>query len=146
MLSGIFVELPWLAPIFKFLLPRERLRQEGAAAIRASQTLGKDGSIVEGRTLFSKMMSAGSEQILSLPQIHREASNLIVAGSETTASTLTYLVWAILSADPTMTHRLRQEVNTLQPGFTSAEASALPFLNRVIQETLRLYGAAPGEC
>ncbi|KAL4863803.1 hypothetical protein BDV12DRAFT_206172 [Aspergillus spectabilis] len=55
-----------------------------------------------------------------------EAGNLIVAGSDTTAVTLTYLVWAVLKI------------------MTTQNSNPPPSLNAVIKETIRLYGAAPG--
>ncbi|PNS15597.1 Isotrichodermin C-15 hydroxylase [Sphaceloma murrayae] len=72
-----------------------------------------------------------------------EASGLVVAGSGTTAVTLTYLVWAVLR-QPSVQHRLEEEVAALDDGFGDAELEQLPYLNAVIQEALRLYGAAPG--
>lgn len=72
-----------------------------------------------------------------------EAQGLLVAGSDTTAVTLTYLVWAVLR-HPQWHHALEKEVTSLAPEFTDAELETLPVMNGVIEETLRLYGAAPG--
>lgn len=58
--------------------------------------------------------------------------------------TLTYLVWCVLSAPREVRDRIISEVQTLDHGFTSKDALALPYLDCVIQETLRLYGAAQG--
>ncbi|KAJ2898188.1 cytochrome P450 monooxygenase [Zalerion maritima] len=72
-----------------------------------------------------------------------EAGGFIVAGSGTTAVTLTYLVWAVLSR-PAVQARLESEVAGLEDGFTDVDLEKLPYLSAVIEETLRLYGAAPG--
>ena len=72
-----------------------------------------------------------------------EAGALVVAGSGTTAVTLTYLIWAVLS-HPQVQKRLEEEVATLDVGFTDANLETLPYLNAVIEESLRLYGSAPG--
>lgn len=72
-----------------------------------------------------------------------EAAGFAVAGSGTTAVTLTYLVWAVL-LHPDVQQRLEHEVGELEPRFKDAELDKLPYLNAVIDETLRLYGAAPG--
>lgn len=75
--------------------------------------------------------------------VQLEAQGLLVAGSDTTAVTLTYLVWAVI-CHPQWQHALEEEVAGLAPDFTDAELETLPVLNGVIEETLRLYGAAPG--
>ncbi|OCT49469.1 putative sterigmatocystin biosynthesis P450 monooxygenase STCB [Cladophialophora carrionii] len=100
------------------------------------------------RSLTKKNIFAGvleeteSETPMSEREALIEATMLVVAGSGTTAVTLTYLVWAVMS-NPSIQARLEEEVATLDSGFTDAQLEALPFLNAVIQETLRLYGAAP---
>ena len=72
-----------------------------------------------------------------------EATALIVAGTDTTAVTLTYLVWAVLSS--AAVHKaLNEELEGLTEGYTDADLEALSYLTAVIDETLRLYGAAPG--
>lgn len=79
---------------------------------------------------------------LSMEDVHLEASGLIIAGTDTTAVTLTYLVWAVLSR-PTLQQDLEQEVAELPDDYGDADMENLPLLNAVIEETLRLYGAAP---
>lgn len=75
--------------------------------------------------------------------VRTEAGNLIVAGSDTTAVTLTYLIWAVLK-QPQLQASLELEVSDLSPDLTSEELKNAPLLNSVLEETLRLYGAAPG--
>ena len=72
-----------------------------------------------------------------------EAQSLIIAGSGTTAVTLTYLVWVVLQ-QPDLKRILEAECTKLQPGFSDADLEHMDLLNAVINETLRLYGAAPG--
>ncbi|KAJ5554375.1 hypothetical protein N7513_004334 [Penicillium frequentans] len=72
-----------------------------------------------------------------------EAGNLIVAGSDTTAVTLTYLIWAILSR-PKLHTQLGNELATLRENWDEGNLESLSLLNATITETLRLYGAAPG--
>lgn len=67
----------------------------------------------------------------------------MVAGNGTTAVTLTYLIWAVLS-DRRVRSTLEAELDALADGFNDAELEALPYLTAVIEETLRLYGSAPG--
>ncbi|KAL1795198.1 hypothetical protein ACET3X_007014 [Alternaria dauci] len=96
--------------------------------------------------LFGQMLAAceASEKVsLTDKDIREEAGNLIVAGSDTTAVTLTYLVWAVLK-QPDLQTRLEDEIAQLSDELTPGELEAAPVLNSVIEETLRLYGAAPG--
>ncbi|KAK5000299.1 hypothetical protein LTR66_000831 [Elasticomyces elasticus] len=71
-----------------------------------------------------------------------EAMNFIIAGTDTTGSTLTYLVWAVLSR-PALQQELEEEVSRLPANYRDSDMLALPLLNATIDETLRLYGAAP---
>ncbi|EEU33959.1 uncharacterized protein NECHADRAFT_97923 [Fusarium vanettenii 77-13-4] len=95
--------------------------------------------------IFSKMVAEKEReaQALSDYQLAYEAGGLIVAGSGTTAVSLTYLVWAVLS-QPAVQARLESELEKLPAGFSDSDLEALPYLAAVIEETLRLYGAAPG--
>ncbi|KAI4758394.1 cytochrome P450 monooxygenase [Aureobasidium sp. EXF-3400] len=74
--------------------------------------------------------------------IQTEAGNLIVAGSDTTGITLTYLTWCVLK-QPALQAALEQEVSNTEASLTDSSLEKLPLLNAVIEETLRLYGAAP---
>jgi cytochrome P450 len=72
-----------------------------------------------------------------------EAHGLIIAGSDTTAITLSYLIW-VVSKRPKLMEQLQDEVAKLPPSFSDAAVEQLPIVNAVIEETLRLYGAVPG--
>ena len=72
-----------------------------------------------------------------------QASALIVAGSGTTAVTLTYAVWAVLLR-PAVRAKLEDEVLSLPSDYDDIILEKLPYLNAVVTETLRLYGSAPG--
>ena len=71
----------------------------------------------------------------------------LTAGQQTTATTLTYLVWR-LSQHPEWQQRLQTEVRALEPDYTNIPAledtEACPILNAVVRETLRLHPAASG--
>ncbi|KAH9879221.1 hypothetical protein J1614_002660 [Plenodomus biglobosus] len=71
-----------------------------------------------------------------------EAMNIIIAGTDTTGVTLTYLTWAVLQ-QPQLQAALETETGELVDNFTENDLIKLPLLNAVIEETLRLYGAAP---
>jgi cytochrome P450 len=141
-LNSLLYYIP-LPSIKHWLGSTARLQTYGTAAIQRSKSLAEKGE-TRG-TIFSKMLdeAEAGTSLLSDAEIEREASNLIVAGSDTTAVTLTYLIWAVLK-HPSIKQNLQEEVDALSPGFSSKEANALPYLGMVVMETLRLYGAARG--
>jgi len=69
-----------------------------------------------------------------------EVMTIIVAGYETSASTLTWL-WYLLSQNPTVEAMLHQEVDTLSSGSVPSfeEVQHLQYARQIIEETIRLY-------
>ncbi|KAL4963656.1 cytochrome P450 [Aspergillus stella-maris] len=151
--SGINAELPFIGFIGRHIpIPalrtmfraNEYLTTYGRRAVTNAKT-SSDSS----RNIFSGMIYAseksretGDESLTDL-DVATEAGNLIVAGSDTTAVTLTYLIWAVLSR-PSLQRDLESEVSALDGDYDDAKLETLPLLKAVIKETLRLYGAAPG--
>lgn len=147
--SGINSELPLVGFIGRHL-PISSIK----AMFRASEYMSNYGrrAIINARTssessrnIFAGMIheSEKGSDSLTDEDVVTEAGNLIVAGSDTTAITLTYLVWAVLS-QPQLQKELEGEVQDLVVDYDEAALENLPLLNAVIKETLRLYGAAPG--
>ncbi|KAL3251448.1 hypothetical protein ABHI18_010657 [Aspergillus niger] len=147
--SGINVELPIVGLLGRYVplascqamfRPSDYLTEYGRRAVSNSRTNSNST-----RNIFTGMLneSEKASSMLSEEDVVIEAGNLIVAGSDTTAVTLTYLVWAVLS-QPSLQHDLEEEVSALDPNYDEAALEELPLLNAVITETLRLYGAAPG--
>lgn len=96
--------------------------------------------------LFGQMLAqADSSEKAALTEhtVRMEAANFILAGSDTTAVTLTYLTWAVLK-QPNLRQAVENEVLSLSDELTYEELRDAPLLNSVIEEALRLYGAAPG--
>lgn len=71
-----------------------------------------------------------------------EIMTLIVAGHETTASTLNW-TWHLLSGSPAAEEKLHQELSSFQDTDSPAmgELAKFPYTRQVIEETLRLYPA-----
>lgn len=92
-------------------------------------------------TLFTKLYNAGKEG-LSDVEIRNEARVYIIAGSDTTAVTLTYLVYAVCR-DTSVREKLVAEVASLPENFTDRSLRDLLYLNQVIDETLRLHSSVP---
>jgi cytochrome P450 len=151
MLSGILrVEVPLIHIICRYL-PIRRVQQimtaDKVVDAYGARAIGNMRSS-NGNTLnlFGQMLAASdSDEKASLTDedVGTEAGNFIVAGSDTTANTLTYLVWAVLK-HPELQTQLEDEIAQLSDELSMAELEASSILNSVIEETLRLYGAAPG--
>ncbi|KAF2262937.1 cytochrome protein [Lojkania enalia] len=92
-------------------------------------------------TLFTNLFRAGEEG-LSQDEIETDAQAYIVAGSDTTSQTMTYLTWAVCR-DSAIKQRLVEEVASLPDDYIDDHLMKLHYLNQVIEETLRLYAAAP---
>lgn len=123
--------------------------------------------VVYGRMAQSLRDSAQSDNLSLKPTIVTAASEMLdhlIAGHETSGITLTYLMHE-LSQRPYLQDRLRTELLTLTPPIiypvrhdtTNANGrhecllpsprsiDALPLLNNILTETLRLYAAAPAQ-
>ncbi|KAL7267601.1 hypothetical protein RUND412_009808, partial [Rhizina undulata] len=68
---------------------------------------------------------------------------LLVAGTDTTAVTLTYAIWEIIQ-HPEIHRKLLDELATLPVDFGDAQLRKLPYLNAKMNETLRCYSATAG--
>lgn len=149
-------ELPWLHRLLSWLPeslqpPRGPdaqlvLREYGLRAVAGLRSKA-DADGAEARTnLFKGVLDAAEagEEWLTEAAVQADAKSMIFAGSETTAVTLTYIVWAVLKR-PELRARLEDEVAALDPGFDDAVLEGLPLLNAVIDETMRLYAAVPGQ-
>ncbi|KZL66484.1 cytochrome P450 [Colletotrichum tofieldiae] len=148
-MSTVRTELPLLYYLAR-LLPVKSIQYVLGAqkivdshAVKAAANLRQNG---HSANLFGNMLaeSESSEKSdLTEDKVQTEAGNLIIAGSDTTSVTLTYLVWAVLKR-PALQLGLEEELAGVADGFDDASLERLPLLNAVIDETLRLYGAAPG--
>ncbi|CAI7594756.1 unnamed protein product [Penicillium crustosum] len=91
-------------------------------------------------TLFTKLFDEKSG--MSYSEIIQEAQGYIVAGSDTTAVTLTYLTYAVCR-DSRVREKLVAELADIPEPVTDKSLRDLPYLNQIINETLRLYTAVP---
>ncbi|KAI1652281.1 cytochrome P450 monooxygenase [Daldinia loculata] len=85
------------------------------------------------------------KQKLSLKELQHNASVLIVAGSETTATTLCGIT-SLLCAHPRVLAKLRDEVLSAfstEAEITLVSVQRLKYMTAVIDEGLRIYPAAP---
>lgn len=153
MLGSMIAEFPRLIPLLSRLpIPSLRRIERGSAnsatygheSVQRRKRMALSGELNTDRpSIFDKMFAAGEKQAISDDAISSEAGNLIVGGSDTTGVTLTYLIWATLK-NPEAHTKVSEEVRTVEEPLTTEKIAQLPYLEAVIKETLRLYGAAPG--
>jgi cytochrome P450 len=154
MISGIRAELSTFVKLAGYLpIPTiqnalklsERLDAYGRAAIENQKEYLNSSKDTVSTSLFSKFLDSTKNNELSIPQISAEASNLIIAGSDTTAVSLTYLVWTLHRPQHRdIKEKLLVELDSLPMDASLADVSNLRYLRMVVDESLRLYGAAPG--
>jgi len=117
-----------------------KFRQLGALILDEVQRRRRDG--VRHNDIVSQLIDARDRQTaapMGDRQLLDEIMTLIVAGHETTASSLNWF-WYLLASTPDVAARLRAEVDAGAvdpPGYGDLEK--LPFTRRAIDETLRLY-------
>lgn len=95
-------------------------------------------------TFFGHILHDEKQRGLSDIQLTQQATEFIFAGSDTTSSSLTFLLWAVLQR-PSIKKRLADEVASIPEGLPVDQLEQAPYLNAVLSETLRLYGAASGD-
>ena len=127
----------WVAPKTK------RFLEKGYKILEARQARGASRN-----DIFTHLLASDPETgaVFTKAQLQSNAQLVIVAGTDTSASTLTAL-FTELAQHPEIQAGLHKE---LTDTFTSAEGinvqqlTHLPYLNAVINETLRLWPAVPG--
>jgi cytochrome P450 len=102
------------------------------------------GDGTKKETLLFRALADHKAGLLSADIIAIESKAFMVAGTDTTAVTLTYLIWSVLQ-HPIVKERLLSELNGL-PVDSDAEIEVskleqLKYLDMVVKETLRLYGS-----
>lgn len=124
------------------VLSRQRIL--GVQQKRAARCIELAKSEEGGRSksIFGAMIKKSDD--LSPMDLIIEAQSFITAGTDTTAITLTYLIWAVCR-DEKVKKRLLEELQGLSEDFSHNNLKALTYMNNVIDEALRCYGAAPGQ-
>ncbi|MFN4229384.1 cytochrome P450 [Parvibaculum sp.] len=97
----------------------------------------------DGKTLMHRLMAASRNeagQEMGLDQVRDEVATFLLAGHETTATTLSW-AWYLLTLYPEWQDRLYEEVRGVTGGrrLTADDVPSLPLTRAVIDETLRLY-------
>ncbi len=138
---------PWL-----FLLPRRVPTPFSARQVRSLKALN---SIVQGiirarrrhpgehDDLLSMLLSASEEESgrgMSDEQLRDEVMTIFVAGHETTANAMAWLLY-LVSRDPQVERSLAAEIDGRWPegGLTLESLAAFPYARQVVEESLRIY-------
>ncbi|KIW06952.1 uncharacterized protein PV09_02613 [Verruconis gallopava] len=100
----------------------------------------------EGKTIFHEIIRSDiPDSEKETKRLADEAMVILIAGSETTASTLAAIMYHLLSDRP-MLARLKKELEDAFPDANqlpdASKLDKLPFLNAIIQEAIRLYPGA----
>jgi cytochrome P450 len=122
---------------------RKAVRELDALIYRVIARCREQGS--DADHLLARLVQARDEngEPMSDVQLRDEAVTMLLAGHETTALTLTYAAF-LLACHPVAGARLREEIDRKLAGRspTMTDLPALPFLDAVVKETLRLYPPA----
>jgi cytochrome P450 len=124
----------------------ERLYQYSTAAF--DKYIGLYGRNQDRKDIVSKLLQKPTNGVPGLSDhlIKCEIANLTFAATDTTSVVLSFLFWE-LALHQDLQDKLRSEVQSVQtlPGSVPAHQSLvrLPFLNAVIQETMRRHSPIP---
>jgi cytochrome P450 len=145
-LAALLANLP--PALMKVLLPRVGVFADFINNLAEEiKTIKQAKELPEGRTIFHEILQSDiPEPEKEVRRLTDEAMILVVAGSESTASTLVAITYHMLS-EPESLARLKAELQSVMPTATEfpadpAALDGLPYLNAVIQEAIRLYPGA----
>ncbi|KAI0356452.1 cytochrome P450 monooxygenase pc-3 [Trametes cingulata] len=123
-----------------FLQP---ILEEATAKKHATKALDGTGEhkVDESETLLDHLVKITNDPVI----LHDEMLNILIAGRDTTAATLTFVVY-LMCLYPDVFRRLRAEIlekvgPTQMPSFD--DVRNMKYLRAVINETLRLYPIVP---
>jgi len=126
----------FIDPILQEALSKKKAMKEAGLAPEKN-----DKEVVEGQTLLDHLVNYTEDHAL----IRDEIFNIMIAGRDTTAATMTFAVW-MLSQHPDVLRKLREETLSVVGSSrtpTLEDLRDMKYLRAVINETLRLYPAVP---
>lgn len=136
-----------LSPLFRrFKAANAILDEESRRLIRACRV---DPSLQQRRDMLALFVRAEDQEHFSDSFLRDVVLNMIIAGRDTTACTLSWMFYA-LACNPEVHAKLCAEIDEKLPigkklTLKSLSASDMPYLNGVLYETLRLWPPVPSD-
>ena len=152
--GGIRAELPFNTKILEYspisavretFTANERATNYARGALERLKTQAVTNPESVRYTIFGKLYAENEKGDTTDDQIRAEAVSSIVAGTDTIAVTMAYLIW-LVAKHPQIQETLLKSIHgaELSENFTSAEIKEkAPYVDLVIEEALRLHGPAP---
>ncbi|GCE30270.1 cytochrome P450 [Dictyobacter alpinus] len=96
-------------------------------------------------SMFLQARDGDTDEGMSDKQLHDEIMTMLLAGHETTATTLTW-AWYLLSQNPESERRMHEEIESTLSGHTPTfeDLPKLAYTRMIIDETMRLYPPTTG--
>ncbi|KAL2837526.1 cytochrome P450 [Aspergillus pseudodeflectus] len=140
---GLFSHLTWLFPFFKRvpILNSEYLKFWEFVGERVAQRIKNHPELPDVFSWLLKAFEQGPQNGKEILDLHGDAYLIIVAGSDTTAATLTNLFFH-LANDHAWQRKLQDELDAL-PDLSYEKLTKLKLFDALINETLRLNPAVP---
>ncbi|KAF3927968.1 hypothetical protein ABW20_dc0109482 [Dactylellina cionopaga] len=162
MIGGVRAEFPFLKTIHTilsyiphskvqwFVNSNKRIAEYGDNALsdmRREIENCKDKHGNPRPSLFTKLLDDINDPSvkykMDMEQLRHEATNNMIAGSDTVTITGTYMIWAIFR-HPEIRKKLEEELDSMlgRQEITDEKVQQLPYFKLVVKETLRVYSAA----
>ncbi|KAL3483753.1 cytochrome P450 monooxygenase [Aspergillus germanicus] len=140
---GLFSHLTWLFPFFKRvpLINGDYLKFWAWVGEQVDRRIKNRPKIPDVFTSILDAYEKGPRSPQDWLDLHGDAYLIIVAGSDTTAATLTNLFFH-LATDPIWQTKLQAELDAL-PELSQEQLTKAKLLDALINETLRLHPAVP---
>ena len=136
-----------LSPLLRYLMPKRLLQQRMENFRFVSEKVDQRISFGTGRgdLLDNVIEHKSDEHGLTVDEIKSNASNFVVAGSETTATLLSGTTYYLLT-NPRVLKKVVEEIRTSfqsSGDINIATVSRLKYMLAVLQESLRIFPPVP---
>ncbi|KAF3766399.1 cytochrome P450 [Cryphonectria parasitica EP155] len=132
-----------LGPVTRACTARKKTYQRSQEILFKHRDAAKADPSSLPPSLFARFLAEQDQENLDPLEVVSNAVTFLANGTDTTAGTLTYLVWSVCR-HPEVRVQLSEELDELPEGFDDRHLRRLTYLNQVIEETLRLYPAVAG--
>lgn len=137
---------PWMAPLAVLAVPKDLMQQIEDNFAQCAERVDRRLATKTSRPdIWGLVLSQKGERQLSVPEMHANSQSLLLAGAETTATTLSSLLY-FLTKNPEKLQTLITEVRGIfvsDDEISLTDLTSLRYLYACIEETLRLVPPAP---